>query len=545
MATSKKLLSGKNDEKPGKIQPAKLAWSTANYANFSFASPTGVSPLTENHEEEKKEDELTEEDDDDEKKVDVAEGEDMSDDEKKKDELAEDEDKSEDKPEDEKKDELAEDEDKSEDKPEDEKKEVSEAHHDEDKPEDEKKEVSEAHHDEDSDDDTLDIDIAELLDGEEEDVVELSPANDAEAEAEFVPDENDATWSDDDSAPMNVDVEDEDEPLKEDEDKPEDEKKDELAEDEDKDEDDKPDFLKKKIDEDDDKDEDEKKDELTEEGDDEEKKDDADEKKEVSEGKLRLSFKTAEVSHLFENNDVLTEEDKRQSRVLFESAIRSVAKQLGSQLREAYQAQFVKVKSQHEAKVAKQLDSYMSYVVEQWSKDNKVALQNQMRNRLTDSFLAGFKKLCVEHYIEIPESKVNVVEALAKNVKSLKTKLQNAETQNVKLHGESQVAIARERAALKKEHKSRLIAEAAGAVTAADRGEFVERAQTVTFTSTKEFKKDLIALREQYFAAKKTVSVERPSTEPVAMPIFEAKTETSKSSVDAYTKVADRLTRQS
>ena len=516
MATSKKLLSGKNDKKPSEVQPVDLAWSTANYANYSFGSPTGASPLTENNEEEMKDDEPAEEADD-EKKVDVAEGEDMSD--EKKDELAE----GEDMPEDEKK------------------KEVSEEAHDEDMPEDEKKkEVSEAVEDEDSDDDTLDIDIAELLDGEEEDVVELSPANTDDVESEFVPDENDATWSDDDSAPMNVDVEDEDEdePLKENEDKPED---------------DKPDFLKKKMDEADDKgedeDEDEKKDELTEE-DDEEKKDDdddddADEKKEVSEGKLRLSFKTTEVSQLFENNNVLTEDDKRQSRVLFESAIRSVAKQLGSQLREAYQAQFVKAKSRHEAKVAKQLDSYMSYVVEQWSKDNKVALQNQMRNRLTDSFLAGFKKLCVEHYIEIPESKVNVVEALAKNVKSLKTKLQNAETQNVKLHEESQVAIARERAALKNEHKSRLIAEAASAVTAADRGEFTERAKTVTFTSTKEFKKDLIALREQYFAAKKAVSVERPSTEPVAMPIFEAKTETSKSSVDAYTKVADRLTRQS
>ena len=504
MATSKKLLSGKNDKKPSEVQPVDLAWSTANYANYSFGSPTGASPLTENNEEEKKDDEPAEEADDEKKEVsEAAHDEDMPEDEKKK--------------------------------------EVSEAAHDkdmpEDKPEDEKKEVSEAVEDEDSDDDTLDIDIAELLDGEEEDVVELSPVNADEVEAEFVPDENDATWSDDDSAPMNVDVEDEDEPLKENEDKPEDEKKDE---------DDKPDFLKKKMDEADDKgeDEDEKKDELTEE-DDEEKKDDADEKKEVSEGKLRLSFKTTEVSQLFENNSVLTEDDKRQSRVLFESAIRSVAKQLGSQLREAYQAQFVKAKSQHEAKVAKQLDSYMSYVVEQWSKDNKVALQNQMRNRLTDSFLAGFKKLCVEHYIEIPESKVNVVEALAKNVKSLKTKLQNAETLNVKLHEESQVAIARERAALKNEHKSRLIAEAASAVTAADRGEFTERAKTVTFTSTKEFKKDLIALREQYFAAKKTVSVERPSTEPVAMPIFEAKTETFKSSVDAYTKVADRLTRQS
>ena len=507
MATSKKLLSEKNNKKSSKVQAVVASpWSTANYANFSFGSPTGVSSLTENYEDEKK-DELAEEDDET-KKDEVAEEDDETkkdevaeeDDETKKDEVAEDEKT----PEDEKKDELAERHDEK--TPEDEKK--DELAEDEETPEDEKKIEVDEDEDEhtsdaeskDSDDDTLDIDIAELLDSEEDDVVELTPADTDEVEPEFT-----VAEADDDSAPINVDIEDEDESVKENEETPEDEKKDELAEDEETPE---------------------------------------DEKKEVSEGKLRLSFKTAEATKLFKNNIVLTEEDKRQSRVLFESAIRSVAKQLGAQLREAYQVQFEKAKSQHEAKVAKQIDSYMSYVVERWSKDNKVALQNQMRNRLTESFLAGFKKLCVEHYIEIPESKVNVVEALAKNVKNLKTKLQHAEAQNVKFHEESRVAIVRERAALKKEHKSRLIAEAAGAVTAADRGEFVQRAQTVTFASTKEFKKDLIALREQYFAAKKTVSLERPSTEPVAMPIFEAKTETPKSSIDAYTKVADRLTRQ-
>ena len=525
MATSKKLLSEKNNKKSSKVQAVVASpWSTANYANFSFGSPTGVSSLTENYEDEKK-DELAEEDDET-KKDEVAE----EDDETKKDEVAEDEKT----PEDEKKDELAERHDEK--TPEDEKK--DELAEDEETPEDEKKIEVDEDEDEhtsdaeskDSDDDTLDIDIAELLDSEEDDVVELTPADTDEVEPEFT-----VAEADDDSAPINVDIEDEDESVKENEETPEDEKKDELAEDEETPEDEKKDELA----EDEETPEDEKKDELAE---DEETPED--EKKEVSEGKLRLSFKTAEATKLFKNNIVLTEEDKRQSRVLFESAIRSVAKQLGAQLREAYQVQFEKAKSQHEAKVAKQIDSYMSYVVERWSKDNKVALQNQMRNRLTESFLAGFKKLCVEHYIEIPESKVNVVEALAKNVKNLKTKLQHAEAQNVKFHEESRVAIVRERAALKKEHKSRLIAEAAGAVTAADRGEFVQRAQTVTFASTKEFKKDLIALREQYFAAKKTVSLERPSTEPVAMPIFEAKTETPKSSIDAYTKVADRLTRQ-
>ena len=529
MATRKKLLSGKNDKVSSTIEEVGSVWSTARYADFKFDASIGASPvvLTEDDDEEEKVDALDETEEcscgkdpceceslkeaDDEKEAEAdADGE-------KKDELTEDE--------------LTEDELTEEDEDEDDKPDfLKKMDEDDEKDEDEKKDdLTEDDESEDSDDDTLALDIADLVD-DEEDVVELAPA-DAAVDAEFAPseeDEEDAVWTDDDPAPVNVDVdvEDEEEPLKEadDDEKDDDdgEKKDELTEEDDDDE--------------------KKKDELTTEEDEDE---DEDEKKEVSEGKLRLSFKTAEVTRLFENNTVLTEEDKRQSRVLFESAIRSVAKQLGSQLRDAYQAQFEKAKSQHETKVAKQIDSYMSYVVEQWSKDNKVALQNQMRNRLTESFLTGFKKLCVDHYIEIPESKVNVVEALVKNVKTLKAKLQNAEAQTLKFHGESQVAIARERAALTKEHKSRLIAEAAGAVTPADRGEFVERARTVKFTSTKEFKKDLIALREQYFAANKTVSVERPSTEPVAMPIFEAKTETPKSSIDAYTKVADRLTRQS
>ena len=128
-------------------------------------------------------------------------------------------------------------------------------------------------------------------------------------------------------------------------------------------------------------------------------------------------------------------------------------------------------------------------------------------------------------------------------MKSLKTKLKDAEAKAVKLHEESREAVQRERLALKKEHKARLIAEAASAVTAADRGAFVERANTVKFAGTKEFKKDLIALREQYFGAKTSVD-ERPSNEPVAAPLFETKQPTV-SSVDAYTKIADRLTGRS
>jgi hypothetical protein len=531
MATPEKLLSTKNAEKADKLDANKedkdikdvggpeSDWTTANYANFKFDATLGVSPdttiLSKAKVKAEKADSLKEEGETCKKCH-----EDMEDC------MCESLDAANDK----------EDMDES----------FLTAEDDKDDPADASVEDEAPASDEgDQEDDSMDLDLADLMDNDE-DVIDLTPSEDegqgeedamsSEDEGEGVdvtPDEDveegyqaddDMMWgADDDSIKVEAaeeDGEDESEKSEEDED--------ESEEDDDDDEDEKETVEEEKS-EDDDEDEDEKK----------EKKE---KKEKVEEGKFRISFKSAEINKLFENNTVLTEEDKRQSRAIFESAVRTVAKDMGKQLQEAYQARFAKVKKQHESKVAKQVDAYLSYVVEQWVKDNKVALQQQLRNRLTESFINGFKKLCTEHYIEVPQSKVNVVEALAKNVKSLKSKLKDAETQNVKLHEESKEAVKRERIALRKEHKARLIAEAASTITASERGEFKNRAETVKFTTTKEFKKNLVALREQYFVAKK--SVERPSNEPAAAPLFEEKRRPA-SPVDVYTQIADKWSGQS
>lgn len=253
--------------------------------------------------------------------------------------------------------------------------------------------------------------------------------------------------------------------------------------------------------------------------------------------KIVVKFKLDEATKLF-TTTTLTEEEVRQTRSLFEAAVRSTAIQIGKQLQETYQARFAEARRLHEAKVAQQVDQYLSYVVEQWVRENEGSLKAQLQNRLTENFMRGLKTLFVENYIDVPESKINVVEALAKNVKGLKKKLKEQETRLVKLHTESKAAVTRERQALVKEHKARLIAEAASSVTAVDRGAFTQRAQSVAFTNTKSFRKDLTALKEQYFGATKQ-GTERPVNAPVAAPLFEEKK--SKSSIDVYVDAASRL----
>lgn len=258
---------------------------------------------------------------------------------------------------------------------------------------------------------------------------------------------------------------------------------------------------------------------------------------------IKINLKLTESSKkLFAGNTTLTEEDKRQTKSLFEAAIRHAAKQIGTQIHETYQNRYTERVQMAEQKMATQVDRYLQYVVTEWVKENRSALKGQLTNKLTENFMRGLKSLFVEHYIDVPDSKVNVVEALAKNVKALRSQVREAEGRLVKMHTEMKASVRRERMALVNEHKARLIAEAATAVVASDRGEFKKRATSISFKESKSFKRDLVALREQYFGAKKPV--ERPVNVPDAAPLFEAKSHKRTSGIDAAVGVLDRLTGQ-
>lgn len=270
---------------------------------------------------------------------------------------------------------------------------------------------------------------------------------------------------------------------------------------------------------------------------------DESEDKSVKESRLVLSFKFDEADRLFESNTLLSEEDKQQSRRLFEAAIRDGVKQAAVVMNEAYGKKYKKAKTVLERKMAKKIDQYLSYVVEQWAAENKVAVKSQIQSKLMENFMTSLRNTFVNHYIDIPESRVNIVEALAKNVKALKKELRESEARTVKLNAEMKVAVTRERQTAIREHKSRLIAEAANLVPASERGDFARRAGSVAFTTTKNFKKDLVTLREQYFGAKSSKS-ERSMSLPDAAPLFEEKTpKTTTSAVDQYVRVAERFAR--
>ena len=82
------------------------------------------------------------------------------------------------------------------------------------------------------------------------------------------------------------------------------------------------------------------------------------------------------------------------------------------------------------------VDGYLNYVVEEWMKENELALESSLRSEITEEFMGGLKDLFKEHYIEVPDEKVDIVENLFDKVEDLESQLNDKVQDNIKIKSE-------------------------------------------------------------------------------------------------------------
>jgi hypothetical protein len=131
--------------------------------------------------------------------------------------------------------------------------------------------------------------------------------------------------------------------------------------------------------------------------------------------------------------ETLSEEFRDKATTIFEAAVTERLSAEVAVLEEAYNTALdEKVKELSEGLEAK-VEDFLTAVVEQWVIENQVALDSGLRNELTEEFINGLRTLFQEHYIDVPEDKVDVVEQLGKDVEDLKGKLNEEIARNVEL----------------------------------------------------------------------------------------------------------------
>ena len=143
-----------------------------------------------------------------------------------------------------------------------------------------------------------------------------------------------------------------------------------------------------------------------------------------------------DVEALLNGEEDISEEFKKKTTTIFEAAVREKVETEVDRLEKEYEQSVAEEVNGIRDDLVEKIDSYLDYVVEEWLKDNEVAIESGIRSEVTEEFISGLKRLFEEHYIDIPEDKVDVLSDLTKENEDLKEQVNNEINKNIELKKE-------------------------------------------------------------------------------------------------------------
>jgi hypothetical protein len=138
---------------------------------------------------------------------------------------------------------------------------------------------------------------------------------------------------------------------------------------------------------------------------------------------------------LFDADKTLTEEAKERLETVFEAAVTARVLIEREEMEEQMTEELSEAIEEVKGEIEEQLNSYLSYCAENWMAENEVAIESTLRAELAEEFIDGLRDLFTEHFIDIPETKTDVIEALTEKVSELEEVLNNVIDENNELKG--------------------------------------------------------------------------------------------------------------
>ena len=217
--------------------------------------------------------------------------------------------------------------------------------------------------------------------------------------------------------------------------------------------------------------------------DDDDDDDDDDEEEDVKKLKKMTPGIKEHLGKLFSGEE-LSEDFKDKASTIFETAVDMKVDEVRAELHEEFEA---KLEVQKE-ELASKLDEYLSYVVENWMKENQVAIDAGIRTDVTESFMVGLKKLFEDHYVTMPEESYDLVEGLNNKVDDLEGKLNEQIEKSIEL---SKGLIKAQCEAMYESHARDL--------TTSDEEKFRTMVEKLDFDGVDDFQDKLVTLKENFF----------------------------------------------
>ena len=195
-----------------------------------------------------------------------------------------------------------------------------------------------------------------------------------------------------------------------------------------------------------------------------------------------------DLNALVESEATLSDEFKAKTAVIFEAAVKSKLAEEIDRLESEYQTQLdEEIKTTKEDLVEK-VDSYLNYVVENWMKENELAIQSGLRAEIAEGFMEKLKDVFTESYVEVPESKIDLVDELAAANDELEEQVNEATAKALGLAEELEVY-----------KREAIIREASRDLADTQVEKLTKLAESIDFESEEDFAAKVDTLKASYF----------------------------------------------
>ena len=138
--------------------------------------------------------------------------------------------------------------------------------------------------------------------------------------------------------------------------------------------------------------------------------------------------------------------------------------------------------------MATKADDYLQYVVEEWMKENELAIERGLKGEIAEDFIAGLKQLFEDHYIDVPDEKYDVLEAQSEKITELENRLNEMMEENIE-----------KKKVVESLTRETVIVEVSDDLAETEEEKFKELVEDVEYTDEQSFRNKLNTLKESYF----------------------------------------------
>ena len=194
-----------------------------------------------------------------------------------------------------------------------------------------------------------------------------------------------------------------------------------------------------------------------------------------------------DVSALISGED-LSEEFKIKAATIFEAAVKSKIRSEVERMEESYAVQLEEATEVVKEELSEKVDGYLSYVVEEWMRENEIAVERGLKGEIAEDFISGLKQLFEDHYIDVPDEKYDILEAQSEKISELEEKLNTSIEENVE-----------RRKVVESLTRDAIMYEMSEELTVTEMEKFKSLTEELEFVSEESFRQKLDTLKEGYF----------------------------------------------